>query len=55
MDGATELFTGSALGATATDVGNNLVFYIPEPSTATMSLLALAGLLARRRRKSASC
>ncbi len=31
--------------------GGNLVFYIPEPSTATLSLLALTGLLARRRRK----
>ncbi len=30
----------------------NLLFYIPEPSTATLSLLALAGLVARRRRKS---
>ncbi len=28
------------------------VYYIPEPSTATLSLLALAGLLGRRRRKS---
>ncbi len=29
----------------------NVLFYIPEPSTATLSLLALTGLLARRRRK----
>ncbi len=33
--------------------GGNLVLYIPEPSTATLSLLALAALAARRRRKSA--
>ncbi len=30
--------------------GSNLVLTIPEPSTTTLSLLALAGLLARRRR-----
>ncbi len=35
----------------ATVVGNNIVFTVPEPSTATLSLMALAGLLARRRRK----
>ncbi len=29
----------------------NVVFFIPEPSTATLSLLALAALAARRRRK----
>ncbi len=40
---------------TYTDGNNNYAFAftaIPEPSTATMSLLALAGLLARRRRSS---
>ncbi len=31
----------------------DLYLYIPEPSTASLSLLALAGLLARRRRKAA--
>ncbi len=33
--------------------GTDLFLYIPEPSTATLSLMALAGLLARRRRKTA--
>ena len=32
-------------------VSNMTVSYIPEPATATLSLLALAGLAARRRRK----
>ncbi len=31
----------------------SVLLYIPEPSTASLSLLALAGLLARRRRKQA--
>ena len=41
-------FYGAYMGA-----GNGLynVDYIPEPTTATLSLLALAGLAARRRRK----
>ncbi len=34
-------------------VGTDIFLYIPEPSTATLSLMALAGLLARRRRKTA--
>ncbi len=42
----------NALGYTTTTDGH-LALYIPEPSTATLSLLALAGLLARRRRKTA--
>ncbi len=48
-DGTKELYRGAALGHTY--VGDNVVFYIPEPSTATLSLLALAGMLLRRRRK----
>ncbi len=47
--GGTSLFAGKALGYTL--VNGNIALYIPEPSTATLSLLALAGLLARRRRK----
>ncbi len=44
------------LGATSVLAGGsssnyNVVLYIPEPSSATLSLLALAGLMARRRRK----
>ena len=36
----------------ANDVtGRNVAFTVPEPTTATLSLLALAGLAARRRRK----
>ena len=33
------------------NVGSLLVVHVPEPTTATLSLLALAGLAARRRRK----
>ena len=33
------------------DTGTLSIVYIPEPATATLSLLALAGLAARRRRK----
>ncbi len=43
--------TYSVLGVTEGINTGNIMFYIPEPSTATLSLLALAGLLARRRRK----
>ncbi len=39
--------------AAVIDHDNNTFSIIPEPSTATLSLLALAGLLARRRRKAA--
>ncbi len=46
------LYTGTALGTTTLENGN-MALYIPEPSTASLSLLALAGLLARRRRKQA--
>lgn len=42
-NGAQEHFTGMSL----VKLENNL---IPEPATATLSLLALAGLAARRRR-----
>ena len=41
----------NASGGTAVNVSNIGVSYIPEPATATLSLLALAGLAARRRRK----
>ncbi len=51
-DGSSTLFSNVALGVT-TSSGGNVVFYIPEPSTATLSLLALAGLLVRRRRQAA--
>ncbi len=54
MNGDSSLFSNVALGVTTSSAGN-VVFYIPEPSTVTMSLLALAGLVARRRRKAASC
>ncbi len=43
---------GGAFVAGSRVDGENAL-YLPEPSTATMSLLALAGLLARRRRKAA--
>ena len=35
----------------AVQLGTNVVTNVPEPTTATLSLLALAGLAARRRRK----
>ncbi len=52
LDGTTgnSLFSNAALGVQAGASGN-AVLYIPEPSTASLSLLALAGLLARRRRQ----
>ena len=44
-----QIITGEALGADAVvQYASNI---IPEPATATLSLLALAGLAARRRRK----
>ncbi len=49
-DDAADKLTLLALGATKNASGE-VVLYIPEPSTATLGLLALAGLLARRRRK----
>ncbi len=51
----TSLYAGTALGTTTyLDGGNSYAtFYIPEPSTASLSLLALVGLLARRRRQKA--
>ena len=42
---------GTASGATAVDGVVSVAVYIPEPATATLSLLALAGLAVRRRRK----
>ncbi len=47
-------FTQGILGFTNGGTGGNIMLYIPEPSTATLSLLALAGLLARRRRQAAA-
>ncbi|MBR3902842.1 MAG: PEP-CTERM sorting domain-containing protein [Akkermansia sp.] len=46
--------TGNAGGGTTVTVSNIALSYtpaVPEPATATLSLLALAGLAARRRRK----
>ena len=43
--------TGNAGGGQTVTVSNIGVSYVPEPATATLSLLALAGLAARRRRK----
>jgi hypothetical protein len=52
---AQNYFTGSMIGANTMIVYENGTVYItglvPEPTTATLSLLALAGLAARRRRK----
>ncbi len=63
MDDPDEFIIFSAAGSESVgssgDNNSSLVFtvdsadVIPEPSTATLSLLALAGLLARRRRKQA--
>lgn len=49
----TELFTGLSSEYTyyMSYDGNNVSLSIPEPTTATLSLLALAALAARRRRK----
>ena len=47
-DSEKALITGSATGSVASWYTTS---YIPEPSTATLSLLALAALAARRRRK----
>ncbi len=47
VDGYSTMALGSVME------NGNVMLYIPEPSTATLSLLALAGLLARRRRKTA--
>ncbi len=48
-----KLLDGSATGSNqgVTGISNASITYIPEPATATLSLLALAGLAARRRRK----
>ncbi len=43
--------SANAGGGAAVNVSNIGVSYVPEPATATLSLLALAGLAARRRRK----
>ena len=44
--------TGDEVGGHRTPLNGIKVTYIPEPTTATLSLLALAGLAARRRRAS---
>ncbi len=49
-ENGTSRYNLTALGHTLSE-GKSLVFYVPEPSTATLSLLALTALLARRRRK----
>ena len=43
--------SGNAGNGQTVTVSNIGISYIPEPATATLSLLALAGLAARRRRK----
>ncbi len=43
--------TVKALGVATKDGSVNLFFVVPEPSTTAMSLIALASLLARRRRQ----
>ena len=43
--------TGGGNNQGVTAISNASITYIPEPATATLSLLALAGLAARRRRK----
>ena len=47
------IIDGSASGNNqgVTGISNASITYVPEPATATLSLLALAGLAARRRRK----
>ncbi len=54
VNGGTDesLYSSTILGMTEGATGGT-VLYIPEPSTATLSLLALTGLLARRRRQAA--
>ncbi len=47
-----ELHTSQKYGTTVGDVDYMIVVPVPEPSTGVMSLLALTGLLARRRRRS---
>ena len=48
--GADIYYSGVTVGEAKT-LGINGIKTIPEPTTATLSLLALAGLAARRRRK----
>lgn len=49
-DGLGAVVIGSANGV-AGSISNLTIKSVPEPTTATLSLLALAGLVARRRRK----
>ena len=46
-----QIVQGAALSATEIKTIANTTPTIPEPTTATLSLLALAGLAARRRRR----
>ncbi len=50
-DGAILVDQAALIAQASFDPAIGFAQYIPEPSTATMSLLALAGLLARRRRR----
>ena len=51
VDGGTASGLGTNLETTFTSAHGGKVALVPEPTTATLSLLALAGLAARRRRK----
>lgn len=48
---STESVFGTSVAAWSSDGNTAMVMIVPEPTTATLSLLALVGLAARRRRK----